>query len=248
MRQLVARPQTLLLMWQTLPVDDDLDGVLSAVGPRLRALRRQRETTLTDLSATTGISVSTLSRLESGGRRPTLELLLPLARAFGVQIDELVGAPPTGDPRVHLRPVVRNGLTMVPLTRRPGGVQAYKLIIPASRSAPSPKTHEGYEWIYVLNGRLRLVLGENDLVLGDGEAAEFDTRVPHWFGSAGTTPVEILSLFGRQGERAHLRTRVADGGAASDGEVPDLETPDGGAAPPGGLPDGGLPDGGALRA
>jgi transcriptional regulator with XRE-family HTH domain len=198
-----------LLIWQTRIVDDNLDSVLTAVGPRLRTLRHQRETTLANLSATTGISVSTLSRLESGQRRPTLELLLPLARAYGVQIDELVGAPPTGDPRVHLRPVTRNGMTLVPLTRRAGGVQAYKLIIPAGRQRgiPEQQTHEGYEWIYVLSGRLRLVLGDQDLVLTPGEAAEFDTRVPHWFGSADTVPVEVLSLFGRQGERAHLRAR-----------------------------------------
>src|SRR5689334_4652790 len=167
-------------------MDDDLGQALAAVGPRLRALRQQRETTLADLSAATGISVSTLSRLESGARRPTLELLLPLARAHGVTLDELAGAPPTGDPRVHLRPVTRNGMTMLPLTRRAGGIQAYKLVIPAggSRTEPTPQTHEGYEWVYVLNGRLRLVLGEHDLVLAPGEAAEFDTRVPHWFGRA----------------------------------------------------------------
>jgi transcriptional regulator with XRE-family HTH domain len=190
-------------------VDDDMESVLTAVGPRLRALRQQRDTTLTDLSATTGISVSTLSRLESGQRRPTLELLLPLARAYRVQIDELVGAPPTGDPRVHLRPVTRNGMTMIPLTRRAGGLQAYKLIIPATRQAaiPQPQTHQGYEWIYVLSGRLRLLLGDQDLVLTPGEAAEFDTRLPHWFGTADSTAVEILSLFGRQGERAHLRAK-----------------------------------------
>jgi transcriptional regulator with XRE-family HTH domain len=190
-------------------VDDDLDSVLSAVGPRLRALRRRRQTTLTDLSATTGISISTLSRLESGQRRPTLELLLPLARVYGVQIDELVGAPPTGNPRVHLRPVTQNGMTIMPLTRRAGGLQAYKMIIPGTRQAadPDPKTHEGYEWIYILSGRLRLVLGDQDIVLTPGEAAEFDTRVPHWFVSADASTVEVLSLFGRQGERAHLRAR-----------------------------------------
>ncbi|MET7471515.1 XRE family transcriptional regulator [Micromonospora sp. NPDC005686] len=189
-------------------MDGDLDQALDAVGPRLRALRRERETTLTDLSAATGISVSTLSRLESGGRKPTLELLLPLARAHGVTLDELVGAPPTGDPRVHLRPVAAHGMTMLPLTRRSGGIQAYKLIIPAGgRAEPEPKTHEGYEWVYVLNGRLRLMLGEHDLVLEPGEAAEFDTRVPHWFGRADSEAVEFLSLFGSQGERAHLRAR-----------------------------------------
>ncbi|MFI1196691.1 helix-turn-helix domain-containing protein [Micromonospora sp. NPDC020750] len=188
---------------------DDLDRALAGVGPRLRALRRQRETTLADLSAATGISVSTLSRLESGTRRPTLEQLLPLARAHGVTLDDLVGAPPTGDPRVHLRPVSRHDLTMLPLTRRAGGIQAYKLVIPAGsrRREPDPQTHEGYEWLYVLNGRLRLVLGERDMELTPGEAAEFDTRVPHWFGAADGEPVEFLSLFGRQGERAHLRAR-----------------------------------------
>jgi transcriptional regulator with XRE-family HTH domain len=198
----------LLPIWQTEPVDDDLDTVLTAVGPRLRALRQQRDTTLTDLAATTGVSVSTLSRLESGQRKPTLELLLPLARAYGVPIDELVGAPPTGDPRIHLRPVTRHGMTMVPLTRRAGGLQAYKLVLPAGRRAiPEPKTHEGYEWLYVLSGNLRLILGDQDLALSPGEAAEFDTRVPHWFGTADADPVEVLSLFGRQGERAHLRAR-----------------------------------------
>jgi transcriptional regulator with XRE-family HTH domain len=184
-----------------------MDKALDAVGPRLRALRRQRDTTLADLSAVTGISVSTLSRLESGDRKPTLELLLPLAKAHGVTLDELVDAPPTGDPRLHLRPVTRHGMTMLPLTRRAGGIQAYKLVLPASssRREPTPQTHEGYEWLYVLNGRLRVILGEHDLVLTPGEAAEFDTRVPHWFGAADEEPVEFLSLFGRQGERAHLR-------------------------------------------
>ena len=190
-------------------MDLDLDRALATVGSRLRALRRQRETTLTDLSAQTGISVSTLSRLESGERRPTLELLLPLARVYGVTLDELVDAPPTGDPRVHLRPTTRHGMTMLPLTRRSGGIQAYKLVMPAGkrRAQPELKTHEGYEWMYVLNGRLRLVLGEHDLVLDPGEAAEFDTRAPHWFGPADDEPVEFLSLFGKHGERVHLRAR-----------------------------------------
>lgn len=190
-------------------MDDDLDHALATVGPRLRALRKKRETTLADLSGATGISVSTLSRLESGARRPTLELLLPLARAHGITLDELVDAPPTGDPRVHLRPVACHGMTMVPLTRRAGGIQAYKLVIPARsrRGEPDLQSHEGYEWLYVLDGRMRLVLAEHDVVLSPGEAAEFDTRVPHWFGAADADPVEFLSLFGKQGERAHLRAR-----------------------------------------
>ena len=100
-------------------------------------------------------------------------------------------------------------MTMVPLTRQAVGIQAFKMVIPAGRSrrSPQPQTHEGYEWVYVLDGQLRLVLAQHDLVLGPGEAAEFDTRTPHWFGAADEEAVEFLSLFGKHGERAHLRAR-----------------------------------------
>ncbi|MEE6263883.1 helix-turn-helix domain-containing protein [Plantactinospora sonchi] len=191
------------------PDGPDLSGVLAAVGPRLRALRKQRGTTLAQLAELTGISVSTLSRLESGGRRPTLELLLPLARAHQVALDELVGAPATGDPRVHARPIVRHGVTFLPLTRRPGGLQAFKQILPPNTPGGElrQQTHEGYEWLYVLSGRVRLLLGEHDLVLTPGEVVEFDTRVPHCVANPGPGTAELLTLFGPQGERLHVRAR-----------------------------------------
>ncbi|MEU2179605.1 helix-turn-helix domain-containing protein [Streptomyces thermolilacinus] len=187
---------------------DGLERALAGVGPRLRELRRRRGVTLAALSEATGISRSTLSRLETGQRRPTLELLLPLSQAHQVPLDELVGAPDVGDPRVRLKPRTVHGSTVVPLTRQPGPLQTYKMVIPADRATPDPRVHEGHEWLYVLAGRLRLVLGDHDVVLGPGEAAEFDTRVPHWFGSAGGGPVEILSIFGRQGEWMHVRART----------------------------------------
>ncbi|MEU9638231.1 XRE family transcriptional regulator [Streptomyces tendae] len=185
------------------------DDVLAGVGPRLRQLRKDREVTLAALSESTGISVSTLSRLESGLRKPSLELLLPIAQAHQVPLDELVGAQQVGDPRVRAKPIVRHGRTHWPLTRQAGGLQAFKVLEPQRNEEPDPRTHEGYEWLYVLSGRLRLVLGEHDVVLAAGEAAEFDTRVPHWFGSTGEGPAEFLSLFGPQGERMHVRARPA---------------------------------------
>lgn len=194
-------------------MDDSLDRALDAVGPRLKRLRQRRNLTLTDLAEETGISASTLSRLEAGLRRPTLEQLLPLARAHGATLDELVDAPPTGNPRINLRPIAcSDGSTILPLTRRAGGIQAYKYIKPAGRDDEEPelRTHEGYDWVYVLNGTLRLVLGEHDLVLQPGEAAEFDTRTPHWFGATSSGPVEFLSLIGKQGERAHVRVGPKD--------------------------------------
>ena len=177
-------------------------AALDLVGPRLRRVREQRGLTLTEVAHVTGISKSTLSRLENGQRRPSLELLLPLAQTYRVPIDDLVGAPEVGDPRIRLKPRRVNGRTVLPLTR-PGGIQAWKIVIPTSQSEPKPRTHDGFEWLYVLSGRMRLVMGDQDVVLGIGEAAEFDTMIPHWFGSTGDGPAEVLSIFGRPGERIH---------------------------------------------
>lgn len=190
--------------------DDGREGAsaisasLDLVGPRLRRIREQRGFTLTIAAANAGISKSTMSRLENGQRRPSLELLLPLAQLYRVPIDELVGAPEVGDPRIRLKPRRVNGRTVLPLTG-PGGVQAWKIVIPVSQSTPKLRTHDGFEWLYVLSGRMRLIIGDRDLVLGVGEAAEFDTQLPHWFGSTGATPAEVLSIFGRPGERMLVR-------------------------------------------
>ena len=186
-----------------------IGAALDGVAPRLRQVREHRGFTLTEISERTGISKSTLSRLENGQRKPSLELLLPLAQAYRVPLDDLVGAPQVGDPRIRLKPRKVNGRTVLPLTH-PGGVQAWKIVIPGTQSEPNPRSHDGFEWLYVLSGRMRLVLGDRDLVLDVGEAAEFDTQVPHWFGSTGEGPAEVLSIFGRPGERMHVRARPDD--------------------------------------
>ncbi|MFC7263396.1 helix-turn-helix domain-containing protein [Streptomyces lutosisoli] len=185
-------------------VNAELEQIIDGIGPRLRTLRRDRGLTLEALAATTGLSVSTLSRLESGKRRPTLDLLIPLARVHHIALDQLVAAPASGDPRVHLKPLRKSqGSVLVPLTQYPGRVQVFKQVL-APRE-PKLVTHDGYEWLYVLAGELRLILGERDCTLHPGEVAEFDTREPHWFGPANTSAVEILHLFGPRGDQAVVR-------------------------------------------
>ncbi len=124
--------------------------------PAARPSATQRGLTLTAAAQTTGISKSTLSRLENGERRPSLELLLPLAQAYRVPLDDLVGAPEVGDPRIRLKPKRVNGRTVVPLTRHAGGMQAWKIVIPVTKNVPELRTHEGYEWLYVIAGKMRL--------------------------------------------------------------------------------------------
>jgi transcriptional regulator with XRE-family HTH domain len=183
----------------------EISTVLAEVGSRLKRVRTQRGVTLTALAAATGISKSTLSRLEAGQRKPSLELLLPIAQAHQVPLDELVGAPEVGDPRIQLKPRVRNGRMVIPLTRQAGGMHAWKVIIPPERNEPVLRTHDGYEWLYVLSGHMRLILADHDITMEPGEVAEFDTRLPHWFGPADDQPIEILSLHGAQGERMQVR-------------------------------------------
>ena len=194
-----------------------VSDVLAEVGPRLKRVRNLRNVTLTELAAATGISKSTLSRLESGQRKPSLELLLPIAQAHHIPLDELVGAPEVGDPRIRLKPEKRGGRIVVPLTRQPRGLHAWKVVIPPDRGEPQLRTHEGYEWLYVLAGELRLVIADHDITMQAGEVAEFDTQVPHWFGAAGDRSVEVLSILSREGERIHVRAaprrQGADGSA-----------------------------------
>ena len=185
-----------------------IETELGQIAPRLRHARQKKDVTLDDLAKLTGISKSTLSRLESGQRKPSLELLLPVVAALSMSLDEIVTSPRIVDPRVPQKSTRADGRILTPLSQHHGEPQAFKLTIPANDREPTLRTHGGYEWIYVLEGRLRLVLGEHDIVMVAGEAAEFDTRNPHWFGAAGTGPVEILSILGKQGERMHLRART----------------------------------------
>lgn len=173
---------------------------------RLRELRGERGLTLEAVAGKAGMAVSTVSRLESGARRLALDHLPPLAAALGVTVDELLAVQVRPDPRVRSTPRTREGITYWELTRdtSAGGLRAFKMRIAAGRCEPSLRVHAGHDWVYVLSGRLRLLLDDDDLVLEPGEAAEFDCRTPHWLGAV-DGPVELIALFGPQGEQIHLR-------------------------------------------
>ena len=176
------------------------------VGARLRVLRNSHGWTLDDLAGRTGMSPSTLSRLESGKRQPSLELLVPLTRQLGISLDELV-SPAVSDPRVRRGAIHRPGMVIVPLVPEGSPMKTYKITyLPTGGVPPEPRVHDGSDWVYVLSGKLRLILGDQDLVLTHGEAAEFDTRIPHAMCAAGTRQAEVLSIFNDAGDRIHTHT------------------------------------------
>ncbi len=177
---------------------------LDQVGPRLRAARQARGWTLEDLSSRAGVSASTLSRLEAGKRQASLELLLPLTRQLGMRVDDLLPAD-QGDPRVRRAVERREGMIIAPLTLEHSPVRAFKIVYPPLPTAPAPRVHDGYEWLYVLSGCIRLALDGAEHVIEPGEAAEFDTRVPHSISATGDGPAEVVSIFSATGERIHTR-------------------------------------------
>lgn len=148
------------------------------------------------------MSVSTLSRLESGKRQASLELLLPLTRQLGMSIDDLVRTA-TPDPRVRRTPRRRDGMTLIPLAPEGARVATYRVTYEPRPALPPLRTHAGFEWLHVVSGRLRLRVGDRDLVLGRGESAQFDTSTPHAVSAAGGHPATIISIFDESGERTH---------------------------------------------
>ena len=183
------------------PATAKIDKLIAGLGPAVRRLRRERGLTLEELAGRVGTSTAHLSRLESGGRQPSLEGLLHIAAALGVEVGELLAAPEEPGPGTVVRgatsPVYEGeGFRFQPLIPEAGpeGLAAVKIVFPADRTQEGYHEHEGEEWIYVLSGRLRLTLGRESTVLEPGDAAYFNGLLPHRWDVLGEEDVEMLMV------------------------------------------------------
>ena len=194
----------------------DLDALIRQ---RIRGLRLARGWSLDALAARCFISPSNLSRIETGHRRIALDQLVPIARALGTTLDELVESAEDDD--VVIRPLADHipGRTTWLLSRErtPHGVTVAKMRITPERPVGPERlrVHPGHEWFTVLSGTVRLQLGDRTILVEAGDAAEFSTMVPHSI-DAHEGPVEILTIFDHDGERAHLHTPDETGGPGTD--------------------------------
>ena len=195
--------------WQTARMGiDAAAGIEDLVRTRLRGLRQANGMSLDDLAAASNVSPSVISRVETGKRTLSLDLLVALANGLRVSLDVLLE--PADDDDVVIRPAPqrRPGVTSWGLSRPSASFQAVKERIEPTRPEREPVVHPGYDWFFVLAGTVRLTLGERTILVNEGEAAEFDTMIPHAF-AAHEGPAEILSIFDHSGHRAHVHT--ADG-------------------------------------
>ena len=175
------------------------------VRQRLKALRTAQGLSLDDLGARCNLSPSTISRIETGKRTLGLDVLVALANGLQVSLDALLEPGRNDDVVIRPSATFGPGVTTWQLTRPTGSLHAVKQRIDPARPVGEPKVHPGYDWFFVLSGTIRLTLGDRILRVEAGEAAEFDTMVPHLFQADGG-PAEIISIFDRDGHRAHLHT------------------------------------------
>ena len=183
----------------------------SLVRTRLRGLRQAQGWSLDVLGDRAGLSPSTISRIETGKRAISLDVLLPLARALQVDVESLLEGD-VDDPDVVIRPVPTNrpGVTTWPLSRPTGTTASVKMRLEPTTQPRAPKVHPGHDWFFVLSGRIALTLGDRTVVVETGEAAEFSTMTPHAF-DALDGPAELIMVFDRDGQRAHLHTEASPG-------------------------------------
>jgi transcriptional regulator with XRE-family HTH domain len=186
--------------------EGDLDSLVRA---RIRGLRAALGWSLDDLAARCYLSPSTLSRIETGHRRISLDQLTSIARALGTTLDQLVES--VADDDVVIRPqrdAARGTITWIlSRDRGPHGVTVAKMRV--TRREPRSgtdelKVHPGRDWFTVLSGTIVLLLGERTIMVEAGQAAEFSTMIPHAFGARGG-PAEVLCIFDYDGRRTHLR-------------------------------------------
>ncbi|WP_326609641.1 XRE family transcriptional regulator [Streptomyces scopuliridis] len=175
---------------------EDLPDQLPDVAPRLRELRRGRRLTLETAAARAGLSPAHLSRLETGRRQPSLPMLLSLARIYGTTVSELLGEmPPERDPIVRagrMEPVEADGWTYHQAGGSGRAMQPLRLQVPYGAQGELVRVHPGEEWLHVLEGRLRLTLGDAVHVLDPGDSAHFDSLTPHRIAAAGPEGTELL--------------------------------------------------------
>ncbi|MFV0260035.1 MAG: helix-turn-helix domain-containing protein [Acidimicrobiales bacterium] len=182
------------------PAVDDTEAI---VRTRLRSLRTTLGRSLGDLARQTNLSPSTISRIETGKRAVSLDVLVPLARALHVSLDELVARP--GDDDVVIRPTpFRSGEHSAwMLSRSTASRVALRIRLTPIHRPVEPLVHPGHDWLYVIDGEIQLHLGDRRIRLVAGEAAEFDTMIPHAV-TATTGPADVIMIVDRDGRRAHL--------------------------------------------
>jgi transcriptional regulator with XRE-family HTH domain len=165
------------------------------VADHLREQRKRRGMSLDQLAQLTGVSRAALSQIETRKTNPTIGVLWKIASGVGIAFSDLVGEAPAG------LSVLRHGESQLlrstggkfdsrPLMRGAGipKIEMYELRFAArSRHASEPHGRGTQEILVVLNGVMRMIVGEQSNDLGSGDSVVFDANKPHIYENPGSS-------------------------------------------------------------
>ena len=161
--------------------------IVARVGTALRAARRQRQLSQSDLARLAGVSPSAISQAERGQRGLSLETLLELTGRLGMTVDELLRGDVVAGYRLGRRhhPRTRRGEAghqPLPLLDDPAaGLRAYLVHLPPRESGSPHVAHKGVELVAVASGLVQVVLASGRPVLRRGEVLLVEaTTIASW--------------------------------------------------------------------
>lgn len=186
---------------------EETDRRKESLGDRIRRVRELRGLTIKDLSSRIGIDIDTLERTESGEMIPALGQLARLGRALdmkmGYFISPGVGELMTVVRKDERRPVSRYGETKsmeygyfyesLAAEKSNRMMEPFIVtLVPTDKEDFS--THAGQEFLYVLEGKMKVQVGDRVEFLKPGEAVYYDSNQPHFVSCAGSTATKVLAV------------------------------------------------------
>lgn len=175
------------------------DVKMNQLGQRIRTAREQKKLTLDELALKTGLTKSFLSQVERGKSNPSLssirlivqELNIPLVSLFENSTKNLSGVVVRKNKRKNfqlpdstlnfelLSPDLKRQMEIIRVIAPPDGRSEYM-------------AHEGEEWGYVVKGRIRLTVGNEEFELEEGDTAYYSSEIPHGWVNETDDEVELI--------------------------------------------------------
>ncbi|MCL5125734.1 MAG: XRE family transcriptional regulator [Deltaproteobacteria bacterium] len=177
----------------------------AAIGPKIKLLRLDRGLNLQDLADATGFTKGYLSKVENSRKSPPVSTLLMLAKALRVSISEILSETEDRTPITLVKKSERKtmardgtafGYSYEPLahTFPQRHMDPYILVLPVKPKKRAVFQHKGEEILIVLEGAMRFVYGDRELVVEEGDCVYFDSSTPHFGIAAGSEPVKCVMV------------------------------------------------------
>ena len=181
----------------------------NSIGERIKSIREIRNISQETLAEQSGISVSLIEKIEAGQEIPVISTLVKLSRGLGVRPGTLLDDHEEMGPVICRSEDIKSSTDAGRETNGRGYMQHFSLsrakagrhmesfmveIMPGERDELLTSTHEGEEFIYVLEGSVTIEYGQNVYNINKGDSIYYDSIVPHYVYTSGKTPAKLLAV------------------------------------------------------